>query len=141
MFYQIGKELFIINRWEEGFVSGEQFAGWKILQQFRSLDLNSASASDEGMQHVGKMTGLTWLNLADTNISDVGLSRLLGLTNLQVLVLDGTAITYEGLAQLGRLTKLRTLHLRRTKTTGKGIVALKKQLPKCGFFLDDATEQ
>ena len=74
--------------------------------------------SDDGLRHLGGLTGLQVLNLYGNRITDTGLDELKSLTNLKVLDLNLTSVTDEGLAKLTGLKQLERLEL--TATTGLG---------------------
>jgi Leucine-rich repeat (LRR) protein len=66
--------------------------------------------TDRGMQHIGALRGLTWLELPWSYVTDEGLRHLRGLQRLQRLRIGGL-FTGPGLRHLAGLTGLWDLHL------------------------------
>jgi len=90
------------------------------LTQVAQLGLGGA-AIGEGLQHVGAMENLQWLNLEalrDPDI-DLHLKHISQLTNLRVLSLKDTLIGDVGLYHLRNLTTLEELELFSNPNTGR----------------------
>ena len=62
--------------------------------------LEGTSVTDAGLEPLGALTGLYFLNLNETRVSDAGLEHLKGLTLLTELQLKGTRVTDEGVKKL-----------------------------------------
>jgi hypothetical protein len=107
----------------------EDLGQLRRLQGLKRLDCNGTKITDAGLVHVGGITSLQWLWLADTPVTDAGLAHLKGLTGLRELWLNGTGITDAGLAHLKDLTGLEWLFLRGTRVSDDGIANLKRDLP------------
>lgn len=82
--------------------------------------------TDEGMNHVAKLSSLRWLYLRGVEITDEGLSQLKALRSLEGLDLARTPITDAGLTQLSGLANLKWLHLPETRITDIGLLELIK---------------
>ncbi|HEX40797.1 MAG TPA: hypothetical protein ENN81_01895 [Phycisphaerales bacterium] len=90
------------------------------LTQVTQLGLGGAAVG-EGLQHVGAMENLQWLNLEalrDPDI-DLHLKHVSRLTNLRVLSLKNTLIGDGGLYHLRNLTTLEELELFSNPNTGR----------------------
>ena len=95
--------------------------------KLKYLDLShNRFFDDRGLQHVGRMRGLTKLYLTGTSITDEGMKNLAGLANLTELALDGTGVSDAGLRHLAGLTKLRSLNLLGSTVTDSGLASLEK---------------
>ena len=105
-------------------------------------------ADDQGLKHIGRLTGLKAFHATVNQITDAGIAHCTGLTNLLDLHLQGakitdrslqvisrfallehvcldyTAITDEGLADLGKLSSLKDLSLMQTPVKGSGLAHL-----------------
>ena len=93
--------------------------------ELRKLDLSAARhVTDRGMEHVGRLTRLSELDLSNTWITDAGLAQLAGLSELQSLKLCSTAVTGAGLKNLAGLSQLQTLDLSDAELTPEGLDAL-----------------
>jgi Leucine-rich repeat (LRR) protein len=83
-----------------------------------------ATANDETLRLVGKLTNLKELVLFDTKITDAGLVHLENLKDLQVLYLGRTSISNAGLVHLKGLKNLKILSLPQPASNDAGIVDL-----------------
>ncbi len=88
------------------------------------LGLNEQPVDGRGLQHVGAISSLRYLFLADTLVTNDSLRHLAPLPRLRVLFLDGTTISDDGTKHLQRLHTLETLGLSRTGITDKGVCGL-----------------
>jgi|GEM_PF-2276030 len=80
--------------------------------------------TDDGMAHLGTMTTLKHLSLANAAITDEGLSRLKGLTGLESLVFYNAPqaqVSDSGLARLAGFSKLEKLVITNAKVQGRGL--------------------
>ena len=131
--------------------------GQKVAQDATTLSLTGVALTAEDMETVGRLTELTALTLNDCAITDI--SALSGLTKLRSLSLSGNRIT--DLTPLSGLTELRTLYLsgnpaesleplyglkdlttldiRDREILDTELEELKKRLPDCTVFSDEAT--
>lgn len=132
--------------------------GFALLAHFsklRTLYLDHTPITREGMAHVGRLSGLTWLRLTGTQVDatslaslrgmgleslylnlcarvdDGGMEHLATLAELANLSLHGTAVTDAGLEKLATLMSLRSLYLGSTKVTSAGVKKLAAALPQC----------
>jgi len=99
----------------------------------------NTDVGDLGIEHLGALENLEWLNLSDTRVTDGGLQHLRGLTRLEVLWLSCAPITDDGLHDLKGLTELRTLRLSATQVTLLGLKHL-RELPKLEELYLDGTQ-
>jgi len=106
-------------------VSNEGLAQLTVLTQLEDLDISECSlVSDDGLQHIGKMTQLKRLNLWRDAITDLGAEHLAPLTNIQWLNLDNTQVSDIGIEYLKDMEKLEFLHLGSTQISDTGLVHL-----------------
>ena len=107
-------------------------------KSLKHLKLFHTSATDESMEHLGRMIGLETLDLrfrnAPTPLTNEGLAHLKNLTKLKKLILGNTEITDEGLIYLKNMKRVNTLILHGSLVTGTGFRDL-KQLPLTGLDL------
>lgn len=66
----------------------------------RSLHILNSQISDDGLEHLSKMTSLNSLMLGSNKISDKGLAHLSGLKVLTMLFLQNTQVSNEGIEKL-----------------------------------------
>ena len=86
------------------------------------VDLHTSKISDDGLEHLRRLSHLQSLNLACCkNVTNAGLKHLTGLICLQSLTLGGTQVTDEGLRNLEGLSHLRSLSLCGVKVTDSGL--------------------
>jgi Leucine-rich repeat (LRR) protein len=107
------------------------------LSNLTELDLTGTSVSDAGLAHLEKLSSLKKLTLEETDVRDAGLKHLLPLRNLVTLNLAETKVSDAGLEQLQKLPQLQSLKLAGTKATGSAVLALRKELTRCAFGLDE----
>lgn len=81
-------------------------------------------ATDDDLPHVGRLRGLSALDLSGSTVTDAGLARLNSPVNVQSLFLDGTPIKGTGLAHLAGARRLRSLSLARSHASDLGMVQL-----------------
>ena len=81
-------------------------------------------ASDEGLEHIARLSELRVLNLSGTEVTDSGMRTLQRCSKLQKLYLAGTAISDEGLKSLSGLKTLSVLDLSETQITDSGLRSL-----------------
>ncbi len=97
-----------------------------------AIRLKDTQLTDDGLKHVGRLTGLKFLDLQRTRITDAGIKHLANLKELRQVDLDGVdvaregfGIADEGLSVLSKLPKLWRLTLTRTNVTDIGIINLR----------------
>ena len=97
----------------------------------RGLKCVDTDVSDEGLRHIGRLTGLRMLDLGETPITDGSSQSFAGLKKLQWITLDafdvnskGFGVGDETLKVLARLPELEVIRLRDTKVTDAGIAEL-----------------
>jgi hypothetical protein len=83
------------------------------------------NGADEGLDQLGAVAHLRWLDLSRTNVTDDGLAQVRQLEQLQVLKLQQTRVSDEGLANLSGLAELEGLALHDTKTSAAGLEHLR----------------
>jgi Leucine-rich repeat (LRR) protein len=74
---------------------------WPISQRW--LDLEQTQISDEGMQHLPKLTKLNQLGVSDSKVTDKGLEMLHKLSNFVYLNVELTRVSIEERARLREL--------------------------------------
>jgi hypothetical protein len=95
------------------------------------VDVSFTTATDDGLEHLDRLTYVEFLWLHDSQVTDKGLQYVEGLTQLKWLDLDYTHVTDQGLAHLKGLPNLNTLWLNGTQVTHKGVSELQQALPNC----------
>lgn len=102
-------------------VSGTGFAELEGLGQLHTLWLGSP-VTDQGLQHIGRLTSLTTLYIDSNLLTDDGLAGLSSLKNLQHLRLSWSpGVTDAGLVHLECLPMLRYLDTSNTGVTSVGL--------------------
>jgi hypothetical protein len=91
------------------------------LQGLETLRLVGAKVSDEGGQHLARLSRLNTLNLKGTQIGNATLAALVHCPELVKLSLEDTQIDDAGLAHLARLPKLEVLVLNGTAVGDEGL--------------------
>ena len=80
--------------------------------------------TDRGLVHLSNLKNLKQLDLRQTRVGDNGLVHLQPLTSLEILSLERTHVTDAGLEHLGKMTNLRTLGLGENNITDTGVAHL-----------------
>ncbi len=112
------------------YVGGAGMQPLANLHELRSLDLDDANVSNEGLRYVGDIRGLRSLGLfRNRAINDVGVRYLSALTLLEHLYLGTTGISDKGVESLSTLTALKELNLQGTKV-GDGAMTIIAALPR-----------
>jgi len=106
-------------------VSDQELEHLARLTGLSELDISCTAIGDDGIGNLTCLSRLNKLNLSSTKISDAGLRHLKGLAGLEELVLDDTRIGDEGLKHLTSLQSLKTLSLSFTQVTNRGLSRLK----------------
>src|SRR5262249_6371148 len=97
------------------------------------LNLRDTNVNDEGLAHVGRLTGLRLLDLQSVRITDAGVRQLTALKQLQHIDLEAFSVNRDGSGvgdaalralALGGLTDLRPITLRLKKVRDEGMAAL-----------------
>jgi hypothetical protein len=70
------------------------------LDELEICMLNGSAVTDVGLENIGNLTRLKYLDLRDTPITDAGLKHLAKLHSLEKLYLSGTDTTEAGLQEL-----------------------------------------
>jgi hypothetical protein len=97
--------------------------------------LHGTPISDSGLTEVGKLSRLTVLFLNSCrNLTDDGVEHLTKLTHLQHLELEKTPLTDATLRHLKQMQSLRILDIIGTQITAAGAAELQAALPKCVVF-------
>jgi hypothetical protein len=95
------------------------------LPGLRSLLLKESQATDEGMRHIGRMTGLEELFIWDaSSVTDAGVAYLAGLKDLKNIHISHSNLTDASLALLSRLPAIETLSLQQNHFTDAGLARL-----------------
>jgi hypothetical protein len=100
----------------------------KIARQpgLKRLLLKKTQTTDEGLKHIGRMTGLEQLYLWDaTLVTDAGVAHLANLRNLKKIHIGGSKITDDSLILLSSLPKIESLVLQNNHFSDKGFSRLK----------------
>jgi beta-lactamase regulating signal transducer with metallopeptidase domain/Leucine-rich repeat (LRR) protein len=98
---------------DEGTIDDRLIFAWTSrLKQLKSLQLFNCWLTDEGLNRLSHLRSLVRLNLSgDLEITDDGMAHLGTITTLKNLSLANAAITDKGLSQLKPLTSLESLVL------------------------------
>lgn len=95
------------------------------LPGLRSLLLKESQATDEGMRHIGRMTGLEELFIWDArSVTDAGVGHLAGLKNLKNIHISHSNLTDASLALLSRLPAIESLSLQQNHFSDAGLARL-----------------
>lgn len=96
------------------------------LTNLQTLSFSRNKVHNEGLQHIGKLTGLTNLMLDGTLITDIAIENLVGCSHLQHLNIgDNQYITDNCIGALLKLHTLTSLNISKTKISWAGIKRLK----------------
>lgn len=101
------------------------------VRTLRRLDLANCAIQGDGLQHIGKLTGLRELNLTLTPVKDDALKHLGGLAELRMLGLASTQCTGTGFTHLKGLKKLESVNFHFTPLNDDGLRAI-TQVPISG---------
>ena len=102
------------------------------LPHLKSLTVEGDGVSDEFAKTIAKITQLETLIINRSPITNEAVEHLTQLKGLTFLDLrNNNEITDEGLVHLKSLKNLRTLRLGSTGATPKGVDFLKQALPDC----------
>jgi hypothetical protein len=98
----------------------------------QSLILSNTQVTDEGMEHIAKISSLRFLVLRDVSVGNRGMHYLAVLPELNDLVLGEADVTADGISELARLSSLRSLLVSTVHMTPQYADALSslKQLTK-----------
>lgn len=110
----------------------------------QSLILSNTQVTDEGMEHIAKISSLRFLVLRDVSVGNRGMHYLAVMPRLDDLVLGEADVTADGISELARLSSLRSLLVSTVHMTPQYADALSslKQLTKLelgGCVVDAAT--
>jgi hypothetical protein len=95
------------------------------LPGLKVLLLKETQATDEGLRHIGKMTGLEELFIWDAgSVTDVGVAHLASLRNLKNVHISHSNLTDASLAFLSGLPSIETLSLQQNHFTDEGLARL-----------------
>ena len=113
--------LSLAGTWANG--SGlKHLAGHKRLGH---VNLTGArNFNDDGMRHIGTLSGLSYLDVGQTQVGDEGLKAIGGLKDLVALGIQHTKVTDEGLRYLKSFPRLTVLSIG-GNLSGKGLAHLK----------------
>ncbi len=121
----------IVDRHKYGFINLPQsdrpsadISGLKLFGNLRSLQYTSKSVPAEAVKELGKLHGLTHLDLTDSAIGNGDADGLQDLTALRVLELGKTNLTDAGASRIARLSNLTELALTSNSLTDKGAASL-----------------
>ena len=99
----------------------------------RSFDSSRSIQPDKALANVSELINLKVLVIVageGGNITDDGLEHLKKLTKLELLNLMATSVTDEGLDHIKQMKNLKTLWLSATAMTADGAAELQQALPK-----------
>jgi hypothetical protein len=122
-------------------ISEEQISQLGGLMHLQKLVLLRTPTGDRELRHIGRISGLRYLDLERTNITDEGLASLAGLTHLESLDLSRNEISDAGLLHLRPLKRLKQLRLYETKVTDEGIAELQRALPDLEVWTSSQEEE
>ena len=88
------------------------------------LDLADGAAGDADLAPIGKLAGLTRLNLQRTRVTDAGLVHLEPLSRLQQLWINVPGVTDAGMRSVAKLLDLRFLVLNQSQVGDAGLADL-----------------
>jgi len=95
------------------------------LPGLKVLLLKETQATDEGLRHIGRMTGLEELFIWDArSVTDAGISHLAGLKSLKNIHISRSNLTDASLALLSSLPSIETLSLQQNRFTDEGLARL-----------------
>ncbi len=94
--------------------------------ELQRLKLDRARISEQGFAHVGRLTGLRWLQALDVPLNDGSMQTIVKLQQLELLNLSKNAITDAGLAQVATLKNLVSLRLERMPITDVALRSLEQ---------------
>lgn len=104
-----------------------------LLEQLRAqliwLKIDEMEISASGFSIIGRLSGLTRLQLSHTNLSDQAFTSVTNLKELQWLNLVGAPVSAARLVQLGTLPKLKQLFVYKASITAADWTNLSKALP------------
>lgn len=128
-------------QWREGALD-QRACSLASLPKLTTLHLECFQATDEGLQALARLTGLTTATLCirwGHNVTDAGMSELARVPALvEMRMSECSLITDAALEHLGRLPALRTLHLedseKVTKSGVRGFDSNPKQTPSLLLF-------
>ena len=93
----------------------------------KTLQMGGQQATDHGLEHVGRMSGLEELILFPARkVTDAGVAHLRGLKHLKRILIDQSHMTDEGLQTLAELPELEHLKLYRHSFSDAGLAHLKR---------------
>jgi hypothetical protein len=95
------------------------------LTSLKELDLGNLGVGDAGLRHLRGLTALRSLGLREARVTGAGLQHIQGMTELEEIYLGRSEVGDDGLIYIGRVTGLQVLHLNTTRITDAGLVALK----------------
>jgi serine/threonine protein kinase len=100
-------------------VTDQDLERLRDLTELEDLNLGGCveRVTDRGMAVLGKIQGLSRLNLDGAGITDEGVARLRPLTDLSVLSLSSTGITDRGLESIRGMHRLERLYIQHTAVT------------------------
>jgi F-box/leucine-rich repeat protein 14 len=96
------------------------------LRTLKGLGLGLSPINDDGLQHIGELTQLEFLDLTGAKVGDRGVSFLQNLRALQSLALVSTRVTDLSMSVIGSLPALQKLDIRGCNVTDRGLAALGK---------------
>lgn len=109
--------------WENDGVTDEALTHIGKLTHLRELELADAPITSDGLKHVRGLKSLTFLSVGWTkDVGDAALPHIISLPELEVLVLSGTKVTDEGLGGLAKIKQLKEVRLAAIpQVTDKGL--------------------
>lgn len=105
-------------------LSDENLKALKPLTELEILEIRADSITNQGLKHIGGLSGLRVLNLIRSrrfNYDDVSLKYLSPLVNLRKLDLSGSAVTDAGMVYLKDMKGLEDLDLSGLDITDTGL--------------------
>ena len=130
------KKLERLYMWDVNEVSDAGVAHLSNLRNLNYIHLSTSRITDESLQVFGNLPKLRGLSLQFNHFSDDGLEHLAKLTELENLWVcgrrgEGNGITDAGLEYLAGLRNLKELGVQNTQVTVDGLKSFRKAVPNC----------
>ena len=112
----------------EGQMSDEILADLCRIESLTAIDLGGSQlVTDDGVRHLGRLSGLKRLNLGGTAVTDNGATIFRDLPALELVGLQWSAITDRGAQYLAHCQQLRRVELIGTRTGDGALAALARK--------------
>ena len=96
------------------------------LTDLKELLLKETQVTDEGLRHIGKMTGLEYLSIWNAySVTDSGVAHLKNLKNLKTIHISNSNLTDKSLVVLSSLQSMEVMSLQHNHFTDEGLARMK----------------